>query len=232
RPGPGHPTADTGPLMCNDAAHTHALEGTSLSDAAATTLPIPDPGVPAAQARSGPLRWGAVAIGCAALVAGSIAAAPSVRPAGTAPVAAAGTPKAVPTAAAPDARKAQLPLDCGPLPSTVSVSFAADLGDGTPATIAAAHCQAGSGTAPDGVFIVTAGPDGTPTVHDTLVDWREGLTVTALALRSDGTLTAKAQGYSTPDVPRCCPDLTVQLSWAHHGTTWSRTQQSTPTSST
>ncbi|WP_146259144.1 hypothetical protein [Streptomyces tateyamensis] len=190
-----------------------------------------EPARSAAQARSGPLRWGAVALGCAALVAGSIAAAPGARPAGTAPTAV-GTPRSLPAAGAPDAGRAQLPLDCGPLPTAVSVSFAADLGDGTPATVAAAHCQAGSGTAPDGVFVLTAGPGGAPTVHDTLVDWKEGLTVTRLALRSDGTLTAEAKGYSTPDVPRCCPDLAVQLSWTRHGAQWSRTQQSTPTAST
>ncbi|WP_035851253.1 hypothetical protein [Kitasatospora azatica] len=190
-----------------------------------------------APARSGPWRWTAVAAGCAALVAGTLAAAPTVQPVG--PASAAGstsstpsTPRPLPASSAPDPAKAQLPLDCGPLPIKVSVSFAADLGDGIPATVVAAHCQAGSGTAPDGVFVLTAGPDGQPAVHDTLVRWQEGLTVTRLALRSDGTLTARAQGYSTPDIPRCCPDLNVELNWARHGGSYTRTERSVPATST
>jgi hypothetical protein len=188
-------------------------------------------------ARSGPWRWLAVAAGCAALVTGTMAAAPSVQataavPAGStdAGTTASGsdTPKALSAGVAPDATKAALPLECGPLPTTVTLSFAADLGDGTPATVAAAHCQAGAGVAPDGVFVITPGPGGTPQVHDVLVDWHQGYTITRLALRADGTITAQARGYSTGDVPRCCPDLSVDLSWTRHGGTFTRTEHSAP----
>ncbi|MGF1428739.1 hypothetical protein [Kitasatospora sp. LaBMicrA B282] len=220
-----------------DAANA-ALDPTDLADHPARPAePAPGP----AAARSGPWRWGAVAAACAALVAGTLAAAPSVAstavPVGTAgdaaPATGADTPHALPAAQAPDPTRAQLPLDCGPMPTAVSVSFAADLGDGTPATVVAAHCQAGSGTAPDGVFVLTPGPDGTPQVRTTLLRWQEGFTVTRLALRSDGTVTAAAQGFSTPDVPRCCPDLNVLFDWTRQPTgDYRRTQHTTPTAAT
>ncbi|MCC9307532.1 hypothetical protein LN042_10525 [Kitasatospora sp. RB6PN24] len=189
---------------------------------------------PGPAARSGPWRWLAVAAGCAALVTATMAAAPSAHlsAADPAPAAGGGAPKALPAGAAPDAAKAALPLDCGPLPATVTLSFAADLGDGTPATVAAAHCAAGAGAAPDGVFVITAGPGGTPRVHDVLVDWHQDYTVTGLALRADGTITAQARGYSTADVPRCCPDLTVQLDWTRHGDAFTRTEHSVPSATT
>ncbi|MGC0316924.1 hypothetical protein [Kitasatospora acidiphila] len=182
-------------------------------------------------ARSGPWRWLAVAAGCAALATGTMAAAPSAHP-GAAAAAGSGTPKPLPATAAPDAAKAALPLDCGPLPTTVTLSFAADLGDGTPATIAAAHCAAGAGAAPDGVFVITAGPGGTPQVHDVLLDWHQDYTVTRLALRADGTITAQARGYSSADVPRCCPDLSVELDWTRHGAGFTRTEHSVPSATT
>ncbi|WP_329562695.1 hypothetical protein [Kitasatospora sp. NBC_01266] len=209
-----------------------------MADAAdATTLdptrtPRPTEGAPAPAARSGPGHWGAVAVGCAALVAGTLAATPSVASHPLTAPAGAGTPHALPAAQAPDPARAQFPLDCGPTPSTVSISFTADLGDGTPATVVAAHCQAGSGTAPDGVFVLTPGQDGHPAVHDTLLRWQEGFTVTRLALRADGTITAAARGYSTADVPRCCPDLTVQFDWSRQGDGYHRTEQSAPSATT
>jgi hypothetical protein len=140
----------------------------------------------------------------------------------------AGQPHAIAADQAPDPAKALLPLDCGPLPSAVAVSFAADLGDGAPVTVVAAHCQGANGTAPDGVFVLGAGPDGKPVVRDTLLRWQEGFTVTRLALRSDGVVTAAARGYSSADVPRCCPDLTVQFSWTRQGVGYQRTQHDTP----
>ncbi|GAA1946436.1 hypothetical protein [Kitasatospora viridis] len=203
----------------------------NAADVTDSTAPHPGPLTGHPPVRTGPWRWSAVAAGCAALVAAALAVAPTAHPADAA-TAAPGTPHPLPAAAAPDPAKAVLPLDCGPFPSQVALSFAADLGDGRPATVAAAHCQAGNGTAPDGVFVLTAGPDGTPQVRDTLLDWHEDYTVTALALRADGTITARASGYSTSDVPRCCPDVTVDLSWTRHGDSLVRSQHSLPAATT
>ncbi|MDH6130856.1 hypothetical protein P3T37_000223 [Kitasatospora sp. MAA4] len=176
-------------------------------------------------ARPGLLHWSAVLAACVAVVAAALAAGPAAGAVRSAP---AGAPRPVPTAQAPDPAKAQLPLDCGPFPVKISISFPADLGDGTPATVVAAHCSADNGTPPDGVFVLAAGPDGQPVVRDTLVHWQENLTLTRLALRSDGVLTGQALGYSGADVPRCCPDLTVNLNWTRKGGSYVRTQSSAP----
>ncbi|MFE9421426.1 hypothetical protein ACFYNO_00530 [Kitasatospora sp. NPDC006697] len=205
----------------------------SAADVADSTAAHPQPSAGRPPVRSGPWRWSAVAAGCAALVAAVMAIAPTARTAAAATAPGpADLPRPLPAGAAPDPAGAVLPLDCGPFPVQVSLSFAADLGDGVPATIAAAHCQAGNGTAPDGVFLLTAGPDGAPRIQDTLLDWHQGYSVTKLALRSDGTVTATARGYSGADVPRCCPDTTVGLEWTRHGGGFARTEHSVPNSAT
>ncbi|MFD9125748.1 hypothetical protein [Kitasatospora sp. NPDC059571] len=179
-----------------------------------------------AHARSGLRHWALVAAGCAAVVAGAVAADPAE---GT-PTAARPTAKAVPpAAAAPDPGKAERPLDCGPFPVSVALRVTADLGTGTPATVVAAHCAAETGTPPDGVFVLTAGADGRPQVAATLLDAdKDRLTVTSLAVRSDGTVHALAKGYSSDDVPRCCPDRTLELNWSRHGAAWVRAEGAAP----
>ncbi|WP_354643397.1 hypothetical protein [Kitasatospora camelliae] len=177
-----------------------------------------------AHARSGFGHWAVVAAGCAAVVGGALAAGPAsgaISP--PAP-----TAKAAPSAAAPDPAKAGLPLDCGPFPVAVSLKVSADLGDGKPGTVAAAHCDAGNGTPSDGVFVLAPGPDGRPVVAATLVEEDEDLTLTALAVRSDGSVHGTARGYSSPDVPRFAPDLMVELNWKRTGTGWTRTDTKSP----
>ncbi|GJF27450.1 hypothetical protein KNE206_01500 [Kitasatospora sp. NE20-6] len=176
-------------------------------------------------ARSGIGHWALVAAGCAAVVAGALAASPAE---GT-PAAARPTAKAAPPAAAPDPAKAELPLDCGPFPVTVVLKVSADLGDGSPSTVVAAHCAADNGTPPDGVFVLTAGPDGRPEVAGTLLDpAADNLTVTALTVRSDGEIRARARGYSSPDVPRCCPDRSLAIAWKRNAGHWVRAESAAP----
>ncbi|AUG76221.1 hypothetical protein CFP65_1322 [Kitasatospora sp. MMS16-BH015] len=168
-----------------------------------------------AHARPRPKHWALVAAACAALVAAAVVASPASGT--TAPAGAA--PRALPTAAAPDPAKAQLPLDCGPFPVTVTLSFNALL-DGIPSTVAAAHCAAPNGTPTDGVFLLAPGP----TVRATLLHEADGLTVTALKLRSDGTVTGTARGYSSDDVPRFAPDLILTLEWRKDAAGWHLTK--------
>ncbi|MFI9274188.1 hypothetical protein ACIGXM_26295 [Kitasatospora sp. NPDC052896] len=192
-----------------------------MADAVADRTPAQAP----AHTRTRARHWIAVAAAVSAVTGGALAASPAV---GVTTTAAPGTPRPVPTAEAPDPAKAQLPLDCGPLPVRTSISVPTDLGDGVPSTLVAAHCDTAGGTAPDGVFLLTPGPGGPPRIQQTLVRWQEGFTVTRLALRGDGSITATAEGYSTPDVPRCCPDLTVTLNWTRRGGSYVRTQSSAP----
>ncbi|MER5866562.1 hypothetical protein [Kitasatospora sp. NPDC002040] len=179
-------------------------------------------------ARTRVRHWVLVAAATAAVIAGALAVVPARGvPTATRPAA----PSALPSAAAPDPGRALLPLDCGPLPTTVALSFAAVL-DGRPTTVAAAHCAAENGTPPDGVYLLIPGQDGRPQISAALVKPEEGLTVTELRLRSDGTVTARARGYSSDEIPRYAPDLTVLLSWHRQGGDWLRSRTTEPAAKT
>jgi hypothetical protein len=184
---------------------------------------------PLPHAASRPVHWFVVSAALAAVVGGALAVAPAqgALPVanGTAPATPAphGVPHALPAASAPDAARATLPLDCGGVPVKITQSFAADLrGDGTASTVVTAHCDTPAGTPPDGVYILQNGAGGAPRVAFTLVSPKDDLTVLSVALRSDGTLQATASGYSSADVPRCCPDLHENLVWTPQGSGWSR----------
>ncbi|MFJ9517165.1 hypothetical protein ACIRPK_02675 [Kitasatospora sp. NPDC101801] len=209
--------------------HAHAtptLGGDCLVELAAETVQMTEQqtGAPVTGARTRVRHWVLVAVATAAVIAGALAVDPAqgvARP--TRPAA----PSALPAAAAPDPARALLPLDCGPFPTTVALSFGAVL-DGRPSTVVAAHCAAENGTPPDGVYLLTPGQDGRPQISATLVRPTEGLTVTELKLRSDGTVTARAKGYSSDDVPRYAPDLTVLLSWHRQAGEWLRSRATEP----
>ncbi len=86
-------------------------------------------------------------------------------------------------------------------------------GDGRPETVASVRCDAGSGTPPNGVYVLTQAADTKePRLVATLVDPKDRLTVTDLTV-SDGTVTATLLGYSSLDVPRCCPDVNERAKW-------------------
>ncbi|WP_370081648.1 hypothetical protein [Streptacidiphilus sp. MAP12-16] len=181
----------------------------------------PDGPVPAlpAHTRTRPYHW----IGTAAVLAAVVGTVLAVTPAG-ATVTTANGPHAVPAAAAPDPALAHLPLDCAGLPVKISQSFSADLtGNGTVATIAAAHCDSPNGTPPDGLFVIEKGQDGRPRVALVLIRDAEALTVRSVAVRSDGSISARVDGYSSPDVPRCCADLHETYTWTPHGSGYVRT---------
>ncbi|MER5208736.1 hypothetical protein [Streptomyces sp. NPDC002825] len=156
-----------------------------------------------------PAHWLATATATAAVVA--LAGLLQPGPAG-----AAGTHAAAPhPAPAPEAAGADYPLECGGGPRTVAKRATGDLdGDGNPETIAVVHCEAGSGTPPSGVYVLTRGKEnGSPArVVATLVAPDQHRSVTELAVR-DGAVRATLLGYSSPDVPSCCPDEKEQVSW-------------------
>ncbi|WP_280681813.1 hypothetical protein [Kitasatospora sp. MAA19] len=179
-------------------------------------------------ARTAPWHWALALAGCGAVVAAALAAAPAT---GT-PVPVRSTPKALAASAAPDPAKAQLPLECGPFPIETVIGMPADLGDGRPGTVVAAHCAAETGTPPDAVYLLGFGPGAHPVVLTTLLSERENLTVGRLALRSDGAITGHAQGYSSEDVPRFRPDISLDLTWTRKGGGWERSQTAAPVSQT
>ncbi|MGW0825913.1 hypothetical protein [Streptomyces sp. NPDC002845] len=167
-----------------------------------------------------PIHWAVTAAALAGVVALSSALQPDSA------TAAQPGPDAKPapaTAAAPDPATVEFPLDCGPLEAVVEKSATGDLdGDGTPETVAVVHCDAGSGTPPDGIYVLSRGSDGTPRVVATLVEPEDRLTVTDFAVR-DQAITTTLLGYSSPDVPSCCPDINDSAKWQWKNGTFVRT---------
>lgn len=160
------------------------------------------------------MQW----VATAAAVAGVIALASLVQPAdatATTASAAASAPAGRPSPAAPDAKAATYPIDCGPNRTDVVDKVSGDLdGDGAPETVAVVRCHTQMGTPPSGVYVLTAaGTKGAaPRVAATLVDPARKMSVQDLKL-TGRALTATLLGYSATDVPRCCPDI-------HQGTKW------------
>ncbi|MEU8528930.1 MULTISPECIES: hypothetical protein [Streptomyces] len=164
-----------------------------------------------------PVHWLATAAAMAAVV----AAAGLLQPDAATATSARG-PQAAPQPA-PDATKATYPLECGGGPSKVARQTTGDLdGDGNPETVAVAHCDAGSGTPPSGIYVLTRGKDGAARVVATLVEPAGRQSVQTLAVR-DGVVTATLLGYSSADVPGCCPDLKESAEWRWESGTFVRT---------
>ncbi|MFZ4155972.1 hypothetical protein [Streptomyces pseudogriseolus] len=114
----------------------------------------------------------------------------------------------------PDPDGVEFPLDCGPVKLVVKKQASGDLdGDGRPETAVAVHCDAPMGTPPDGVYVLTqAAGSAEPRVVATLVDPKDRTNVDDFAVR-DGDVTATLLGYSSADVPSCCPDVRETVKW-------------------
>ncbi|MGP3632893.1 hypothetical protein ACTU45_05890, partial [Streptomyces sp. 24-1644] len=127
--------------------------------------------------------------------------------------------------AAPDAAAATYPLDCGGARYVVADEAAGDLdGDGRPETVAVVRCDAGTGTPPSGVYVLTQGSGAAPRVVATLVDPARKTSVTDFSVH-DGIVSATLLGYSSMDVPRCCPDEEEKASWQWKGNAFVRSAQ-------
>ncbi|MFC9847077.1 hypothetical protein ACFWFF_27955 [Streptomyces sp. NPDC060223] len=115
---------------------------------------------------------------------------------------------------APDPSAVDFPIECGPAKVLVLKKASGDLdGDGRPETVAVVRCDAGSGTPPSGVYVLTQAKDESePRVVATLVDPKDRLSVTDFAV-SDGAVTATLLGYSSSEVPSCCPDVKDLAKW-------------------
>ncbi|MFE3098613.1 hypothetical protein ACFXG1_32935 [Streptomyces sp. NPDC059248] len=173
-----------------------------------------------AHTRTRPLHWAATATATAAVV----ALAGLLQP-GNATATATSDAKtgAGPVSAAPDPATVRLPLECGTAAYTVTRKAVGDLdGDGGPETIVAGRCAAGSGTPPEGIYVLARTRDGGPRVVATLVAPADRLTVGALAV-TGRAVTATLYGYSSPEVPVCCPDEKERVSWRWEGGKFLRT---------
>ncbi|KOG31180.1 hypothetical protein [Streptomyces resistomycificus] len=160
-----------------------------------------------------PIHWLATATALAGVVALSSVLQPNPATAAQAAAPGPGTAPAVTTA--PDPAGVDFPLECGPVKELVLKKVSGDLdGDGRPETVVVVHCDAPMGTPPDGVYVLTRSADtGRPRVVATLVEPKDRITVTDFALR-DGAVLATLLGYSSADVPSCCPDVKDSAKWA------------------
>ncbi|MEU1042041.1 hypothetical protein ACFYP4_27720 [Streptomyces sp. NPDC005551] len=159
-----------------------------------------------------PVHWVATATALAGVVALSSVLQPD---AATAAQAAGTDHKAAPAATAPpDPAAVAFPIECGSAKVLVQKTASGDLdGDGRPETVAVVRCDAGSGTPPNGVYVLTRGEGADkPRIVATLVDPEDRLSVSDFALR-DGAVTATLLGYSSAAVPSCCPDVKQRAKW-------------------
>ncbi|MFF3332052.1 hypothetical protein ACFYWX_21225 [Streptomyces sp. NPDC002888] len=171
------------------------------------------PAVPElAHTHTRPIHW----LATATALAGVVALSSLLQPGSATAAQASGTEaKTAPAAAAPpSATGVDFPLDCGPVKALVQKKATGDLdGDGRPETVAVVHCDAPMGTPPDGVYVLTQAEDAArPRVVATLVDPKDRQTVTTVAVRG-GAVLASLLGYSTADVPSCCPDVKDSAKW-------------------
>jgi hypothetical protein len=126
---------------------------------------------------------------------------------------------------APGTAGVDFPLECGGVGTVVTEKASGDLdGDGDPETVAVVRCDGGSGTPPSAVYVLTrgagsgGGATGTPgRIVATLVTPQDKESVGDGFGIKGGVVLATLLGYSTPDVPRCCPDEKERVSWQWRG---------------
>lgn len=191
------------------------------------TEPAPAPQTPAHH-HARPLHWIATASAMAAVIAGAgflqpdpATGAPTTAggPTSTADAPGPASPPKGPEAAAPDAGALTYPLDCNGAPQAVTATAEGDLdGDGRPETVAAVRCDAGSGTPPHAIYVLTrdTGKNTGPRVVATLLEAGRRQTATDLTVR-DGVVTATLLGYSSPEIPRYNPDTKQFAKWRWTG---------------
>ncbi|MBT3151876.1 hypothetical protein HTV45_13435 [Streptomyces sp. CHD11] len=159
-----------------------------------------------------PIHWVATATALAGVVALSSVLGPG--PAKAAPPPGPQTKSAPAPLSTPDSADVEFPLECGPVKVVVKEKASGDLdGDGLPETVAVVHCDSPMGTPPDGVYVVTrAAGSSEPRVVATLADPEDRTNVDDFAVR-DGEVHATLFGYSSADVPNCCPDVRESVKW-------------------
>ncbi|SEQ81363.1 hypothetical protein SAMN04487983_1008119 [Streptomyces sp. yr375] len=169
------------------------------------------PAVPElAHTHTRPIHW----VATATALAGVIALTSLLQPKPATAAQATDAKPAPATTVAPATIGVDFPIECGPVQPLVVKQATGDLdGDGTPETVAVVHCDAAMGTPPDSVYVLTHSADRTHArVVATLVAPKDRKTVTSLAV-THGAVLATLLGYSTPDVPSCCPDLKDTAKW-------------------
>jgi hypothetical protein len=116
---------------------------------------------------------------------------------------------------APSATAVRYPVDCAGAPVDVVDQGKADLdADGRTDTVVVVRCHTESGTPPSGVFVLSpgVGPRARPRIVATLLSPAKKLSLSGFQV-TGSTVSATVLGYSSDQVPRCCPDLARKFSW-------------------
>lgn len=110
-------------------------------------------------------------------------------------------------------------LDCGPGTALVLVrqNRGDFTGDGVADALAAVRCDTGAGAPPSAVFAIAARPQG-PEVIDELLKPDLGEVVNGLEVT--GSTAVVTTFGSSPDAPRCCPDLAITHTYRWDGVTF------------
>ncbi|WP_329458656.1 hypothetical protein [Streptomyces sp. NBC_01497] len=184
-----------------------------------------------AHTRPTPMHWLATATAMAGVVAvaglfhqqgaTASAAAPRQGP----PISGSAAPRAA-HLPAPDAGTFHFPLECGSVGFVVTARASGDLdGDGNPETVAAVRCDSGSGTPPNAVYVLNRDREGTPRVVATLLGVASKETVGKGFSVAGRAVYATLLGYSSENVPSCCPDVTEKVSWVWRNGVFVRSEQ-------
>jgi hypothetical protein len=104
--------------------------------------------------------------------------------------------------------KTAFPIDC----PGVATDRTRVLTDPNGPTVVQVSCQAGSGSPPAALPAYANDESGAPRLVATLLSDDEQLLVTEVT-RAKDTITAQTLGWSDPDGPRCCPDVTGTIRW-------------------
>jgi hypothetical protein len=115
------------------------------------------------------------------------------------------------------------PMNCADLGQEVTkVAIGDATGDGRAEAVIVVRCAAGAGSPPSGVFVYRSEAGRTePRLLDTLVRPEEDLLIDNATATVEG-ITLKGYAYSSPNVPRCCPDRRVDWRWQWTGSDFAR----------
>ncbi|WP_043263631.1 hypothetical protein [Streptomyces sp. CT34] len=161
-----------------------------------------------------PMHWLATATAVSAVIAVSSL----IQPPDATATAVATTRSARP-APAPDPSRVVFPVNCGPNRLDVTDKVSGDLdGTGGTETVAVVRCHTEAGTPPSGVYVLAqpSDPKAAPRIVATLLAPDRRLTVQDIGIQGR-EISTTLLGYSTLDVPRCCPDVHKSVKWQWQG---------------
>lgn len=121
------------------------------------------------------------------------------------------------------------PFDCDGFGYVVNATHYADLnGDGRLDAVVLVRCHAGAGSPPSGLYVYDGiSPPDNPRLMATLLSPKADREANAFTITGT-TVSMDVYGYSSPSVPRCCPDEKYRMTWVWNGPNYSSTSERLP----